>query len=139
MNDSHNSDAIPLNAPPLNVDDSDPTNPGDMSLVPVLGVFADSGWNSNHLTRPGGAMKCGTCGEESGSARLDAITIHRIEGSSDPDDMQMVLGIECPLCGARGALVVSYGPNASEQDAEFLGDLGIGDAVEMIVAENLSR
>lgn len=116
--------------------DDDATNAGDLSLLPVLDAFAENGWSANHLTRPDGEMKCGGCGENTHSSKLEAITVHRIEGASDPDDMQMVLGIECPRCATKGVLVVGYGPSAEEQDAEFLIELGMADAVEMIVAEN---
>jgi DNA-directed RNA polymerase subunit RPC12/RpoP len=126
------NDQISANDP---TPEDDATNASDLSLLPVLETFADNGWSANHLTRPNAEMKCGGCGETTNSSELEAVTVHRIEGASDPDDMQMVLGIECPRCGDKGVLVVGYGPNASEQDAAFLLELGMADAVEMIMAQ----
>lgn len=109
---------------------------GDLSLVPVLEIFAADGWDANHIVRPGARMRCGRCSEEIRASRLEAATIHRIEGPSNPEDMQMVLGIVCPHCSARGALVMAYGPTAPEQDAEFARDVGVDEAREMIESDS---
>jgi hypothetical protein len=44
----------------------------------------------------------------------------RFEGSSDPGDEAIVLGVRCSSCGARGVLVSAYGPGA---DPELLSGL----------------
>ncbi len=105
--------------------------PADLSLVPVLGIFEEAGWTANDITRPDGIMKCGSCSKESpaGAARIEAL--HRIEGASDPEDMQTVLGLRCPECEARGVLVAAHGPAASEQDDEFLAAITL-DADDII-------
>lgn len=97
----------------------------DTTLVDVLERFADRGWTTNHVARPGGVMKCGNCAQTTPTSRLDVDALHRLEGSSDPDEMQVVLGIVCPHCSARGAVAVAYGPSASESDAEFIVDLDL--------------
>ena len=76
-------------------------------------------------------MKCGECSTESPSSDLDVAAMHRMEGASDPEDMQTVLGFACPSCGANGVLVASHGPAASEQDDEFLSGVTLNPA-EMV-------
>ena len=44
----------------------------------------------------------------------------RVEGASDPADLALVTTVECPHCGARGALILRYGPEASEDEADLL-------------------
>jgi len=79
-------------------------------------------------------MKCGACGAESRGGDLDVAALHRIEGASNPEDMQAVLGITCPLCGARGALVVAYGPVTSDQDAHLLAAVDLGKVADPVAA-----
>ena len=38
----------------------------------------------------------------------------------DPDDMLAVCAVTCRNCGAQGAVVVTYGPGATIEEAEFL-------------------
>lgn len=97
----------------------------DSTVVDVLDRFAGDGWTTNHVARPDAVMKCGDCAQETSTTDLDVDALHRVEGASDPDDMQIVLGITCPRCSARGAVVVAYGPSAPETDAEFLVDLDL--------------
>ncbi|WP_420452925.1 hypothetical protein [Ilumatobacter sp.] len=97
--------------------------PDDSSLVSVLDTFGEDGWTANHLVQEGARMKCGECGELTAASELTVSARHRIEGASDPSDMQAVFGIECPACGAKGSLAAGYGPEASEQDADFTSDL----------------
>ncbi len=37
---------------------------------------------------------------------------YRFEGDSNPGDEAIVLGVQCPACGARGVVVSAYGPEA---------------------------
>jgi hypothetical protein len=46
-----------------------------------------------------------------------------LEGASDPAELLTVSGIECPHCGAKGVLVLPFGPNADEREAEALQNL----------------
>ena len=64
-----------------------------------------------------GRIRCGVCHHEVDPEGLDLTSLRRLEGASDPDDMQAVLALACPDCGARGTAVVHYGP-----------DVGIGEA-----------
>lgn len=65
-------------------------------------------------------LKCGSCGEESPAGDFDVIDEHRLEGASDPDDMVLVVGATCPRCRADGAIVVGFGPLASDADSDIV-------------------
>jgi hypothetical protein len=43
-----------------------------------------------------------------------------MEGTSDPDDMLVVLAVTCGRCGEKGAAVLHYGPTAAPEEAEVL-------------------
>ena len=103
------------------------TTPGDDSLVSVLAQFTNDGWTANHQVVDGGRVKCGECGHTVAPGDVTIEAEHRIEGASDPDDMQYVAGFACPKCGARGALVVAYGPTSSIEEAEFMQQVSLGD------------
>lgn len=111
---------------------SDNTVPKDLSLVPVLSIFEAAGWTANHITRPDGVFKCGSCSLESSGGEIEVQAMHRIEGASDPDDMQTVLGFECPSCCAKGVLVAAHGPAAAEQDNAFLAVVSLDDPDDIV-------
>jgi len=107
----------------------------DESVVEVLGRFAEEGWAANHVVRPDAEMKCGHCARQTPVDRLDVDALHRVEGASDPDDMQLVVGMTCPHCSTRGALVIAFGPSASDTDAEFLVDLDLDGRADPVAAD----
>ena len=46
--------------------------------------------------------------------------MYRFEGTSDPDDEMLVLGVSCPRCQARGVIVSAYGVDVDADQAEAL-------------------
>lgn len=65
-------------------------------------------------------VQCLSCRDAS-----DAIDVHlerlvRVEGVSDPADEEAVMGLVCPLCKARGTLILAYGSDASAEEAGVL-------------------
>ncbi|RMH79832.1 MAG: HNH endonuclease [Actinomyces sp.] len=68
-------------------------------------------------TGEGTGVRCGACGTVVEPRRLVVHDHVRLEGASDPADLQLVVFARCPECGAQGALVLGYGPNASEADS----------------------
>ncbi|MGB3736595.1 MAG: hypothetical protein WA964_16665 [Ilumatobacter sp.] len=104
-----------------------PTAATDENAVAVLAEFAEAGWGENHVVRAGGDIECGRCGETAAADRWTAQAQHRIEGASDPDALQLVVGLECPNCEARGAIVIGYGPNGSDEDGEIVMNLDMAD------------
>lgn len=103
---------------------------GDDSVVTVLDKFRAAGWGVNHVVREQGKIECGQCGAVVSADVLDITAQHRVEGASDPDDMQIVLGFSCPECAAAGAVVVAYGPTGSENDLDLMSLVKNSDAAD---------
>lgn len=59
-----------------------------------------------------GRVVCKCCGEAHDTTEVEVDVVLRFEGPSDPADEAMVLGLRCPNCGAKGALVSAFGPDA---------------------------
>ena len=86
----------------------------------VLIAFAEQGYSASLWSKPGGQILCGTCRTTSPASDYEIGLQRRLEGASDPADMQLLVGATCPSCGARGALSLHYGPTAGEDDADVL-------------------
>lgn len=57
-------------------------------------------------------VRCDACSLGHAPASVIISRTYRFEGATDPGDEAIVLGLECPACGARGVLVSAYGPDA---------------------------
>jgi hypothetical protein len=110
------------------------TSAADTSALDVLHLFQAEGWAANHLVMPGADIRCGRCGAVVPAATLTAEVRHRVEGASDPADMQEVVGLRCAAYGAAGAVVVSYGPQSSEDDQDFLLAIDTANAFDPLGA-----
>lgn len=98
-----------------------PFVPSDNTTVAaVLTGFAEEGFTAELWSKPGGQILCGTCRTTSPAASFRVGLERRMEGASDPADMQLVVGATCPACGAKGVLSLHYGPTAGEDDADVL-------------------
>ena len=51
--------------------------------------------------------------------------IYRFEGISNPDDMSIVVGLRCRICGRTGIVVSAYGPDAEPRLFEILNQMPI--------------
>ena len=51
--------------------------------------------------------------------------IYRFEGVSNPDDMSIVVGLRCQICGRTGIVVSAYGPDAEPRLFEILNQIPI--------------
>jgi hypothetical protein len=119
---------------------SDPSRSvGDTSVVGVLARFTSQGWSANHVALDRGRVKCGICGAVVDAADMRVEARHRVEGASDPSDMQVVYGLACPACSGRGALVASYGPMSSEQSADIVANLPDDDAIDPLAAPDTEQ
>jgi hypothetical protein len=109
----------------------DATPPGapsdNTTLVEVLRVMADDGFAANLTVTDGGAVRCPACRQETPPDEAKLVSMRRLEGASDPADMQAVLALRCPNCDTGGVAVVNYGPEASMEEAALLTALGDGD------------
>lgn len=92
-------------------------------MLDAVRAYEGKGYTASFAAQPGGLVLCLSCHGQARAqdVRLDAL--HRIEGTSDPDAMAAVLALVCPDCGAKGTLVVSYGPEASAGEALLLAGL----------------
>jgi len=90
------------------------------TLGAVVAAFHEAGYATDLWVKPGGQVRCGACGVTSAAADYAVGLQRRLEGASDPDDEQLVIGATCPSCGARGILTLPYGPGAGPDDADVL-------------------
>jgi len=100
------------------------TAAGASTLTEVIDRFEADGYRAQFGARGGAEILCFTCRETfpAGDAGIDAL--ERLEGASDPDDMAAVAAMGCPRCGARGTIVLKYGPESTPEDGEVLLALG---------------
>jgi hypothetical protein len=90
------------------------------TLSAVLKEFEDAGYTGQFIARPDGMVKCVACGTEHAASSVELHELRRLEGASDPDDMVVVGALVCPGCGARGTIVLHYGPEATEEEDDVL-------------------
>lgn len=98
--------------------------PDDKTIDEVMAGLEADGYDAQMAARPGGRIVCFACRGESPADSLDVHALHRIEGVSDPADMMAVVALACPRCGARGTVVLGYGPEADPDDSDALVRLG---------------
>ncbi len=94
------------------------------SVTAVLRRMGEEGFPADF--RPGSAaatLRCGNCDGEAEVATFTDLVEHRLEGASDPDDMVMVVAATCPNCGTGGKVVLGFGPNSSDTDADLVAAL----------------
>lgn len=93
------------------------------TLREVLQAFEAAGFTSGFRSLEPGRLRCLRCRAESPASHLRPSALRRLEGASDPADMLAVVALTCAHCGARGALVANYGPEATAADSAVLRDL----------------
>jgi len=106
------------------VDHRSSNEPGErITVVELLAGYAAAGYDTEMFVTSESRVQCAACGKASASADTEMNSLRRMEGASDPDDLQVVVALACANCGARGALVLGYGPNAAFEDANVLSGL----------------
>ncbi|HVE93431.1 MAG TPA: hypothetical protein VNB24_00820 [Acidimicrobiales bacterium] len=106
--------------------------PSDLTtLTDVLESYAEEGYAATLWVTDDGALRCSECQQDSSPETAKLLSLRRLEGASDPDDMVAVLALQCPNCEARATSVVHFGPSATPAESEVLRDLtdgrGTGD------------
>jgi hypothetical protein len=96
------------------------------SLLGLLTHMQRQGYSGNFGARPGAMIACSTCGVLVPASTIAMDELRRLEGASDPADMLAVVALQCQRCGARGTLVLGYGPESSSEDADVLAQLPEG-------------
>ena len=84
----------------------------------VLSELEGLGFRGQFVAREAAEVECVACKTRTAAADFASHELRRLEGASDPSDMMIVVGLECPSCGRRGTLVLGYGPEASAADAD---------------------
>ncbi len=103
------------------VDHRTSNEPGEqITVVELLAGYAAAGYDTEMFVTSESRVQCAACGKASAPADTEMNSLRRMEGASDPDDLQVVVALACANCGARGALVLGYGPNAASEDANVL-------------------
>ena len=106
------------------VDHRTSNEPGErVTVVELLAGYAAAGYDTEMFVTSESRVQCAACGKASAPADTEMNSLRRMEGASDPDDLQVVVALACGNCGARGALVLGYGPNAASEDANVLSGL----------------
>jgi hypothetical protein len=72
------------------------------------------------------AEACPECAHAHRPSDLVVRYTFRFEGSTDPADEAIVLGVESPSCGVRGIVVSAFGPDADEGLLELVDLLARG-------------
>jgi len=93
---------------------------GAPNLAEIIGLLEAAGYTGQMAARAGGRLMCFTCHTETDAAEVEVEALHRTEGASDPDDMLAVVALACPRCRTRATVVLGYGPESGEDDAEVL-------------------
>jgi hypothetical protein len=108
---------------------ADPSEPrsgspsDNTSLLAVLEAFQESGYTGDLFAGQQGTVRCHGCSASFSAADLTVDHLRRLEGASDPADMQAVVATTCPACGTKGVLVLHYGPAGSDEDLDVLAAL----------------
>jgi hypothetical protein len=98
-----------------------PGDPGeDMTVTLLLAGYASAGFDQEMSVTGEGRVRCRSCGRDMDPHEVQLESLRRIEGASDPDDMQAVIALTCPHCGAHGAMTLAYGPSGSPEDGDVL-------------------
>jgi hypothetical protein len=102
---------------------NDSAQGGEATMIDVLDAYAQGGFDSSFSVTDDSELECVACGTVSPASSVSMSSLRRLEGESDPDDMVAVVAITCPACGARGTVVLGFGPMATLQDSEVLKGL----------------
>lgn len=110
------------------VDSPIPGVPSDgATLTEVVNSSEQSGFVHQFRPVAGARVECSNCSTTVDAAELDVSLFRRLEGASDPDDMISFVAARCPRCAGLGTLVLGYGVNATEEDADVARVLRIPD------------
>jgi hypothetical protein len=102
----------------------EPGAPSDYTtLVEVLAAMAADGYAANVTVTEDGLLRCPACGTDSAPRQVSLDAMRRLEGASEPDEMQAALAVRCPTCATRGAVVVHFDPQSTAAESAVLNAL----------------
>jgi hypothetical protein len=98
------------------------------TVVEEIGELRSRGYTSDFSVTPAGQLRCSSISHTVVPSDAVIESTARFEGTSNPDDQAIVLGLHCAAEGVRGVLVAAYGPTASAQEAAVLTGLAFASA-----------
>jgi hypothetical protein len=72
------------------------------TLLDVLSRYEQAGFTGQFGAEPGGLVHCYSCGRVLDPQRVELVSLRRLEGASDPDDMLAVAAVGGGAGGAPG-------------------------------------
>lgn len=93
------------------------------TLTEIVDGYRDNGFASDFWVEGDSIIRCANCDSTAPADRFSAHSIRRPEGASDPADMAAVVATTCPICHARGTLIVAFGPMSSPEDTAVLASI----------------
>jgi hypothetical protein len=88
------------------------------TMTEVVRLLELEGYDAQLVVTDDARVSCPRCGTTSEAGDVVVHSRRRMEGASDPADMAVVIAGVCPVCQARGTLVMGYGPNASGPEGD---------------------
>jgi hypothetical protein len=89
------------------------------TVLDAVNLLDGEGFAASFALRDG-ALRCNACGGGHEVVRAEVVRVYRFEGPSDPDEEAIVYALRCPVCGAGGTLVSSFGPGADPELTDHL-------------------
>lgn len=93
---------------------------GGLTIADALREYEARGYEGQFLLGAGGTLECCYCHKQATADQFRLDSLRRIEGVSDPADMNAVAALQCPACGMRGTATLVYGANAPSEDGDAL-------------------
>lgn len=89
------------------------------TVLDAVNLLEAEGFGASFSVHEDG-LHCSTCGSGHTADVAEVVRVYRFEGPSDPDEEAVVYALRCPVCGAGGTLVSSFGPGADPELADRL-------------------
>ena len=90
------------------------------TLVEVLERYDASGFTCQFGVTDDAELRCFTCHNTVRPEEVELVSLRRMEGASDPDDMLAIAALRCPRCDAQGTITLGYGPDSAAEESELL-------------------
>lgn len=100
---------------------TDPQNPiaAPDTVTEAIDMLVAAGYTADFAPRAD-ALHCSVCAQPHRPTDGIVERIFRFEGTSNPDDEAIVIGLRCPRCGQLGVLVSAYGRDADPEVIELM-------------------
>jgi hypothetical protein len=111
----------------MNVNDQPNIQTDGLTLVRAIDSLEARGFKGQFRAKRDGLVQCLACEAKAPAFEVAVEKMVRVEGVSDPDDMGLVVAVQCKQCRTKGTLVLAFGPRATPEDAEIIQSLNRGD------------